>query len=149
MARTDSAIQYAGDVLPGEAWELLESDPKAQLVDVRTAAEWNFVGVPDISGLGRNTHLVEWQRFPTMALNPEFVASVAERMQAAGAGKETPLLLLCRSGTRSRSAAVALTEAGFARAFNVASGFEGDPNAAGHRGMTNGWKATGLPWRQT
>ena len=143
------ATQYAGDVLPGEAWALLESDLKAQLVDVRTTAEWNFVGVPDVSALGRNAHLVEWQSFPTMALNPEFVASVAQRLQAAGVGNETPVLLLCRSGTRSRSAAVALTEAGFARAFNVAGGFEGDPDAAGHRGMTNGWKATGLPWRQT
>ena len=149
MAQIDSAAGYAGDLLPDEAWALLERHPGAQMVDVRTAPEWNFVGLPDLSSLGRAAHLVEWQNFPTMALNSDFVASAARRLEASGAGKETPILLLCRSGSRSRSAAIALTKAGYARAFNVAGGFEGDPNAAGHRGVTNGWKATGLPWRQT
>lgn len=148
MAQVDSAAGYAGDILPDEAWALLERQSQAQLVDVRTTAEWNFVGLPDLSSLGRTTLVVEWQSFPAMALNPDFVASAARCLKASGAGKETPILLLCRSGSRSRSAAIALTKAGYAQAFNVAGGFEGDPNAAGHRGVTNGWKATGLPWRQ-
>lgn len=149
MTRVDAETGYAGDVLPRDAWALLESDRKAQLVDVRTTAEWNFVGVPDLSDLGRQPLLVEWQDFPALAPNPEFVASANQRLGAAGAGKHTPILLLCRSGARSRAAAIALTKAGYGRAFNVACGFEGDANAAGHRGVTNGWKATGLPWRQT
>jgi rhodanese-related sulfurtransferase len=148
MAQVNAAAGYAGDLLPDEAWALLTRQPAAQLVDVRTTAEWNFVGIPDLSSLGRTTHLVGWQNYPSMALNPDFVASTAQRLEAGGAGKETPVLLLCRSGARSRSAAIALTKAGYAQAFNIAGGFEGDANAAGHRGVTNGWKATGLPWRQ-
>jgi rhodanese-related sulfurtransferase len=148
MAQVNAAAGYAGDLLPDEAWAMLKRRPAAQLVDVRTTAEWNFVGLPDLSSLGRTVHLVEWQNFPSMALNPDFVASTVQRLEAGGAGKETPVLLLCRSGARSRSAAIALTKAGYAQAFNIAGGFEGDANAAGHRGVTNGWKATGLPWRQ-
>ena len=59
------------------------------------------------------------------------------------------MLLLCRSGGRSRAAAMALTAAGYAHAYNIAGGFEGDLNATKHRGGMNGWKAAGLPWNQT
>ncbi|HXC54963.1 MAG TPA: rhodanese-like domain-containing protein [Rhizomicrobium sp.] len=129
-----------------EAWALLKSDPRARLVDVRTAAEWNFVGLPDLGALGRDVQLVEWQVFPTMQPNAAFVADTE---QGAGADKDAPVLLLCRSGARSRSAAIALTQAGYTRAYNVAGGFEGDLDGARHRGGKNGWKAAGLPWKQT
>jgi rhodanese-related sulfurtransferase len=118
------------------------------LVDVRTMAEWNFVGLPDLSSLGRRVHCVEWQSFPTMAVNPAFAAEAEAAVTAAGADKETPILFLCRSGARSRAAAVALAAQGFAKAFNVAGGFEGDPDEMRHRGNLNGWKAAKLPWRQ-
>src|ERR1700712_4698864 len=114
---------YAGDLSAQEAWTLLESDPKAQLVDVRTQAEWNFVGLPDVGSLGRKVALVEWQMFPTMQVNPDFVAATE---QVSGSDKSVPVLFLCRSGARSRSAAMALTQAGYTRAYNVAGGFEGD-----------------------
>jgi rhodanese-related sulfurtransferase len=140
---------YAGDVLPGEAWELLERNPKAQLVDVRTRAEWAFVGVPELSGLGRDLHRVEWQMFPDMSLNPDFVRIVSAHLQNSGADAEAPVLFLCRSGARSRAAAMAMTAAGLKSALNVAGGFEGDMDAAGHRGTVNGWKAAHLPWRQS
>ena len=144
-----SSHQYAGDIGASEAWELLQSDPKAQLVDVRTIAEWNFVGVPDLSSLGRRAHCIEWQQFPTMAANPDFAAEAAAAVQSAGADRNTPILLLCRSGARSRAAAIALTQAGFAQALNVADGFEGNLDGERHRGLTSGWKASGLPWRQS
>ena len=51
---------YAGDLRPAEAWALLEKDPKAVLVDVRTLPEWNFVGVPRLDGLGKET--IAWVR---------------------------------------------------------------------------------------
>jgi rhodanese-related sulfurtransferase len=149
MASVKNTKGYAGDVDPDQAWELLERDPKAQLVDVRTAAEWAFVGVPDLSSLGREPHKVEWQRYPDMSLNPDFVRSVAERLEQSGADVETPILFLCRSGGRSRAAAMAMTAAGFNRALNVTGGFEGDVDAAGHRGATGGWKAAHFPWRQS
>jgi rhodanese-related sulfurtransferase len=141
--------EYAGDVSTAEAWALLEKEPKAQLIDVRTTAEWTFVGLPDLSGVGRETLCVEWQSYPDMAVNPQFANLVADRLTKAGAGKDTPLLFLCRSGARSRAAAIAMTRAGFGKAYNVAGGFEGDLDDARHRGHRNGWKAQGLPWRQS
>lgn len=140
---------YAGDLPVSEAWELFRQDPRAQLVDVRTTAEWSYVGVPDLSGLGRELITVEWQRFPSMAANPQFVAETRAALARAGAGSDAPLLFLCRSGARSRAAAIAMTGAGFSRAYNVAGGFEGDLDPERHRGSKNGWKAAGLPWRQS
>jgi rhodanese-related sulfurtransferase len=140
---------YAGDVNPEQAWETLERNPKAQLVDVRTMAEWTFVGTPDLSGLGRDIHRIQWQLFPEMSRNEDFVRIVAERLQEAGADPDTPVLFLCRSGGRSRAAAMAMTAIGYRRALNVAGGFEGDVDQAGRRGTVNGWKAAKLPWRQS
>ena len=143
-----SSHDYAGDIDARQAWDLLQSESKAQLVDVRTMAEWNFVGLPDLSGLGRRVHCVEWQSFPTMAVNPAFAAETEAAVLAAGADKNTAILFICRSGARSRAAAVALAASGFAKAYNVAGGFEGDPDGERHRGNINGWKAAQLPWRQ-
>lgn len=136
---------YAGDVMPKEAWRILNEDPGAALIDVRTDAEWSFVGLPDLSGLGKETHCVSWQAFPAMDLNQRFVAEV----EARGLSKDQPLLLLCRSGVRSRHAAIALTQAGYGTCYNVATGFEGDCDGNRHRGCTGGWKAEDLPWVQS
>jgi rhodanese-related sulfurtransferase len=145
----DKKPGYAGDVVPDEAWAMLEADPKAQLVDVRTTAEWNFVGRPDLASLGRETCLIEWQSYPSMAQNPQFVPATAEAVAQEGASRETPVFFLCRSGARSRAAAIAMTAAGFTQAYNIAGGFEGDLDAERHRGTRNGWKAAGLPWTQS
>ena len=128
---------------------MLNADPKVQLVDVRTMAEWNFVGLPDLSALGRKVHCVEWQDFPSSEINPDFVAQASGALASAGVQKDTPLLFLCRSGARSRAAAIAMTGAGYQKSFNVAGGFEGDLDATRHRGKNNGWKAAGLPWKQS
>lgn len=141
--------EYAGDLGSAEAWEVMAQDPMAQLIDVRTIAEWNFVGLPDLSSLQRRVHCIEWQGYPTMQPNSNFTADVIEALQASGADSRTPILFLCRSGARSRAAAMAMTRAGFEKAFNIAGGFEGDLDTDGHRGHASGWKATGLPWRQT
>lgn len=146
MTSGDISGGYAGDLTPQEAWDLLAREPDAQLVDVRTAAEWNFVGTPDLSAIGRTLHCLEWQRFPAMAQNSNFVA---EAHAALGGRTDAPILFICRSGGRSRSAAAAMTAAGYRRSYNVASGFEGDHDAQRHRGKQNGWKAAGLPWKQT
>jgi rhodanese-related sulfurtransferase len=145
---SSSSHDYAGDIAVQEAWSLLAADPKAQLVDVRTMAEWNFVGLPDLSPLGRRVHCIEWQSFPTMAPNPAFIGQAQTAVTAAGATKDTPILFICRSGVRSRSAAMAMAAQGFTQAINVAGGFEGDPDQARHRGNINGWKAADLPWQQ-
>ncbi len=139
-----SAENYAGDVSPQQAYEAIKRDSKAALVDCRTQAEWSFVGLPDLRAAGRQPVLVEWQIYPSMARNPGFVAHVAR----AGIEKGQPLYFICRSGARSRAAAVAMTAAGFGPCYNVAGGFEGNRDAEGHRGTVEGWKAAGCPWRQ-
>lgn len=139
-----SSAGYAGDVDVTEAWEAIKSDPGAVLVDVRTQAEWNFVGVPDLSESGKQPVLVEWQVFPTMEINASFVDAVS----AAAPDKSKPVYFLCRSGARSKSAAMAMTQAGYATCYNISDGFEGGHDADQHRGATGGWKARGLPWVQ-
>ena len=67
---------YAGDVTVTDAWEALEKDPRAQLVDVRTAAEWTFVGGPDLRALNRPVHRIEWAGFPSMNPNENFLTEV-------------------------------------------------------------------------
>jgi rhodanese-related sulfurtransferase len=132
------------NVSPRQVWEALRDDPAAVLVDCRTEAEWNFVGVPDLTGIGKQTVLVEWQAYPSMAVNPAFV----EALRAAGLGPEHRVYFICRSGQRSLHAARAAQAAGFAASYNVAEGFEGPMDAAGRRGTVAGWKVAGLPWRQ-
>jgi rhodanese-related sulfurtransferase len=142
--KTSSATDYAGDVTPQQAYDAIKRDAKAALIDVRTQAEWSFVGLPDLRGAGRQPVLVEWQSYPSMARNPDFAAELAR----AGVGKGQPLYFICRSGARSRSAAIAMTAEGYGPCYNVAGGFEGNRDSEGHRGTVEGWKAAGCPWRQ-
>ncbi|MBY6707166.1 rhodanese-like domain-containing protein [Rhodococcus sp. BP-241] len=135
-------MSYAGDITPEQAWELLSTDPEASLVDVRTHAEWSYVGVPDISSLDKPTAFVEWVGYPDGARNENFV----DEVRAAGV-ERGPVVFLCRSGQRSIGAAEAATAAGLGPAYNVLDGFEGATDAEGHRGSA-GWRAVGLPWRQ-
>jgi rhodanese-related sulfurtransferase len=141
-----SSAAYAGDLSPKEAWELLEREKNAVLIDCRSAAEWSFVGIPDLAKLGKRPALIPWQEFTGagMAANPGFV----EQAKRAGVPQDAPVVIICRSGGRSRAAAIALTAAGFRTCFNLAGGFEGPHDAAQHRGHSAGWKASGLPWTQ-
>lgn len=132
------------DIGPAETWAALRDDPKAVLIDVRTDAEWNFVGLPELADLGKQVVLIPWQLYPTMQVNDAF----PEHLRAAGLTPDHRLYFICRSGVRSRSAGFAAQAAGFPHAFNVADGFEGPADAEGHRGTAAGWKAEGLPWRQ-
>lgn len=138
-------------VAPEEAWRRLSEDPKALLVDVRTRAEWTFVGAPDLGGIDRSVAFVEWVGFPPEGPNRRFLEQLDSAVAEAGA---RTVLFICRSGARSLSAAEA-AQAHFARlgaavkCVNVAEGFEGDLDGAGRRGAIGGWKARGLPWRQS
>ncbi len=134
-----------GNVSSRQAWEVLERDPQAQLVDVRTTAEWSYVGIPDLDPIGKRAALVVWQEFPSGELNPNFQAELAR----ANLRPDQPLYFICRSGARSLAAAREAAIAGFGHVFNVADGFEGPPDAEQHRGRIAGWKAAGLPWRQS
>jgi rhodanese-related sulfurtransferase len=135
---------YAGDVTPDEAWQILASETDAVLVDVRTNAEWNFVGLPDLTSLGKKPLLISWQRFPDMAVNSEFAAELA----AAGVEPSASIVFLCRSGARSAAAATLCTADGYGQCFNILEGFEGPLDGEKHRGTAAGWKMRALPWVQ-
>jgi len=145
---------YAGDLSATEAWDLLRREPASVLVDCRSQAEWSFVGIPDLSIAGKRPVLVEWQAFaagtPESGGKPRMVANgnFAQDLAQAGVPKDAAVVFLCRSGGRSRSAAIAMTQAGWQRCYNLAGGFEGAHDAARHRGTAEGWKAAGLPWVQ-
>ena len=136
-------MSYAGDVAPREAYAALAADDDAVLVDVRTSAEWNYVGLPDLTALGKKVVCVEWQRFPDGAVNGDFV----EQLRDAGLPDGAPIYFLCRSGVRSVAAAEAATGAGLEPSYNITEGFEGPHDDEGHRAVS-GWKNSGLPWRQ-
>jgi rhodanese-related sulfurtransferase len=129
-------LTYAGALLPAEAGELMKAG--AWLVDVRTKPELAYVGrIPGAAA-------VEWQTWPEGRPNPEFLAELAALVPRDG-----PVMFICRSGGRSHSAAQAATQAGWREAYNVLEGFEGDKDAAQHRGSIGGWKKACLPWIQS
>ena len=142
--RLSECRQMVEIVTPKQAWEKLAADPEAQLVDVRTDAEWQYVGLPDLRPVGRQAVLVSWQYYPSGRVNPGFV----DELRQAGLQPSHSLYFLCRSGVRSMAAAQAAESAGFGACSNVAYGFEGHPDGLGHRGTVSGWKADGLPWCQ-
>tara|TARA_B100000989_G_C19508872_1_gene457887 strand:- start:665 stop:1087 length:423 start_codon:yes stop_codon:yes gene_type:complete len=135
---------YKGDLEPRDCWELLKSDKNAYLIDCRTKAEWQFVGVPDLSSINKNLILVEWQVYPSMSLNEQFYEDVS----SANLQTDSKLIVLCRSGGRSKSAAEYLSSKGFKYCYNCVHGFEGIHDQDEHRGNLSGWKYDKLPWKQ-
>lgn len=132
---------YAGELTLDQAWAILSDDRNAVLIDVRTQPEWQFVGVPILDELGKQVRFVEWSTYPHGIANNNFVAQASD-----GLDREDPVLFLCRSGVRSLAAAHEFAEAGFTKAYNISAGFEGDLDSSGQR--TDGWRHSGLPWRQ-
>ncbi len=132
----DLRLPYAGALLPQEANALMEAG--AKLVDVRTKAELEWVGrVP-------GSIAIEWNTWPGGKPNQEFASQLEAQV-----AKETPVMFLCRSGGRSHNAATAAARAGYAEAYNVLEGFEGDKDSGGHRNTSGGWRVAGLPWVQS
>lgn len=136
------------DVPVTDVWARLQSDTRAVMIDVRTRAEWAFVGLPDLSGLGKRVLTQEWQTFPDSRTDPAFAQTLAAALKVAGVNDDDEIYFICRSGGRSRMAAEALAAIGFRRCRNVAEGFEGPLDQNRQRGRLAGWKAAGLPWMQ-
>jgi rhodanese-related sulfurtransferase len=146
-AQTDD--RAVDDVDVETAWKALQSRRGAQLVDVRTRAEWTYVGIPDLAPVGKRTVLVEWQTFPDQAVDPRFAERLAGELKALGVKEDDDLFFICRSGSRSMAAAKAMASVGYRACHNVAGGFEGPLDDGRHRGSVEGWKAAGLPWQQS
>jgi rhodanese-related sulfurtransferase len=135
----DASLPYAGAVTPAEAYALLSANPEVKIIDVRTTAERDWIGRVMVTE--PQHHAVQWSLYPGGAPNPEFIAQLNQV-----AATDDILLFLCRSGVRSRHAAKAATEQGYAHCFDVLEGFEGNKNSAGHRKTVGGWCCAGLPW---
>jgi rhodanese-related sulfurtransferase len=145
----DASGKYAGDASCEAAWAELKKTPQATLVDVRTAAEWAYVGVPSLSTIGKAPVLIEWDRFPSGELVPDFLGRLKSALDKLGVSRDAPLYFICRSGNRSRHAAIAAAANGYRQSFNVEYGFEGRLSPDRHRATTGSWKASGLPWVQS
>lgn len=133
-----ASLPYAGALTPAEAHEVWSLAPGARLVDVRTRAEWDWVG--RIPGAVE----IEWQTYPGNQPNPNFLTQLRNQVD-----REALVMFICRSGARSNAAARASAEAGFAESYNVLEGFEGDKDAHGQRNHIGGWRRAGLPWAQS
>ena len=145
---SSAQVIHIVDVQVQDAWTRLKEDAGSVLVDVRTKAEWAYVGLPDLSSIGKQPVLIEWQTFPDSRVDPGFPERLTKILDEAGIDRQSELFFICRSGARSKAAAQAMTAAGFAACRNVADGFEGPLDNDRHRGRTAGWKAAGLPWAQ-
>src|SRR6516165_6621427 len=104
---------------------------------------------PDLRALDKTPLFLEWQAYPSMQVDGQFAARLGSMLESAAVDRGASLVFLCRSGARSRAAAIAMTNAGWAPCFNVSDGFEGPLDGSRHRGGVSGWKAGGLPWTQT
>ena len=131
-------LPYEGALLPREAHEIWQRAPGAKLIDVRTRAEWDYVGrIPAAVE-------IELLTYPGNRSNPAFLAELTQQVD-----KEALMMFICRSGGRSHNAAKLAMQAGYTECYNVLEGFEGDKDAAGHRNTKGGWRAAGLPWVQS
>lgn len=128
-ASSNSFSQTVRETTPQEAWDALTAQEKAQLIDVRTASEWQQVGVPDLSSFNKKAIALSWRTLPGMMLNTQFEAQVMEAIP----DRATPLYFLCRVGGRSSDAAQAMARMGYTHCCNVAGGFEQ-------------WQQMELPW---
>lgn len=131
-------LPYQGALTPAEANEILGLMPDAKLVDVRTRAEWDWVG--KIPG----SIQIEWNTYPGGQSNPDFITELKHQVNV-----NALTMFICRSGARSSAAAKAATEMGYKTSYNVLEGFQGDKDENGHRDSVNGWRKAGLPWTQS
>ncbi|WP_227817971.1 rhodanese-like domain-containing protein [Nitrogeniibacter aestuarii] len=133
----DLNLPYAGALTPAEAHQVWQLAPGARLVDVRTRAEWDWVGrIPD-------SVEIEWMSYPGNQPNASFLAELKHQVDP-----EALVMFICRSGARSNNAARVAAENGYTESYNVLEGFEGDKDANGHRNRIGGWRKAGLPWHQ-
>jgi len=131
---------------PPEAYKLLQNNPQAVLIDIRSTMEHLMIGHP------KDSIHIAWLDEPDWAPNPRFVAQVREVLLGGflGEAEDNPptVVLICRSGRRSVEAGRALISSGIHNVFHVEGGFEGPLDDTHHRSTIAGWRFDGLPWQQ-
>src|ERR1700760_196958 len=94
-------LAYGGDIFAIDAYALLKNDSASVLIDVRTQAEWTYVGVPDLQAAGKTPLFVEWQTYPSMMADANFTVRLEAFVRSDGVERGVSLLFLCRSWARS------------------------------------------------
>lgn len=137
-------------VTAAEAYDAWKKNQSIKILDVRTVAEYVFVGHP---AMAHNVPFLfatrKWDAEEgkyAMTPNQKFMEQVAAVLK-----RDDVILITCRSGQRSAKAANKLTEAGYKHVYSIVDGFEGeklkDPDSGvnGKR-EKNGWRNAGPPW---
>jgi len=169
LFRIPAQSEEPKDILCIEAYDMLNTVPDTYLIDVRTRAEYQFIGHPPTAHLFPYLFLTDqlvkngerWE-YQLADNNKSFVEEIGKKFQ-----KSNNLLIICRDGTRSILAAKELIKAGFKNVYNVKYGFEGPPfpyfeDKNLHKFYTQlakrhkipvynhrrfyGWQRWGLPW---
>jgi rhodanese-related sulfurtransferase len=130
-----------------QAAELLNQDPQAVFIDVRSHMEYLFIGHPT------GAVNIPWIDEPDWVVNPDFVRELRQLLLGGlrhgdGNGHSVAVLLICRSGKRSVEAGNLLLNEGFENVYSIADGFEGELDDHHHRSSLGGWRFEGLPWEQ-
>ncbi|MFO7909853.1 MAG: rhodanese-like domain-containing protein [Halomonas sp.] len=143
-------------VTAAEAYDLIQQEDDALLIDVRDPIEIKFTGSAEPTDIhvpwvlaDRTQFDADAQTWP-ISRNNDFDAQIRSALEEHGAEEDTPIIVMCRSGaTRSAPAADAITEMGFSQVYSVSDGFEGGKLAEGDsEGVRarNGWRNSDLPW---
>ncbi len=130
---------------PQQAWDMCQENSRTLLIDIRSSMEYLFVGHP------KGALHVPWIDEPDWVVNPHFVTDVRKLMLGGVADNSeagVPVVLICRSGKRSREAAAVLIQAGIQHVYHIDEGFEGELDAEHHRSTLGGWRHHKLPWEQ-
>lgn len=130
-----------------EAWNFLKNYKSSYLVDVRTIAEWSFVGVPNLESINKQLIQIEWMQYPKMNINPYFKEQYEKNIEINN--PELHVFFICRSGGRSLEAAKYIAQFGKNHYYNVIDGFEGNMDSQAQRNNKDGWKFNKLPWSQS
>lgn len=129
-----------------QALQMFEDDPRAVLVDIRSTMEFLFVGHP------KGALHLPWIDEPDWTVNPIFTTEIRKLMLGGTVCDSNdgcaPVILICRSGKRSKEAGNKLIDEGLKNVFHVDEGFEGERDDNGHRGTLGGWRYHQLPWEQ-
>jgi rhodanese-related sulfurtransferase len=131
---------------PNQAWQMMQDDPRAILVDIRSSMEYLFVGHP------KGSVHIAWIDEPEWTVNPHFITEIRKLLLGGAVCSEqaacAPVILICRSGKRSLDAGQTLLDAGLSEVYHIDEGFEGDLDEQHHRSTRGGWRFHGLPWEQ-
>jgi rhodanese-related sulfurtransferase len=131
-------------ISPTDSYEILQRESRALFIDIRSNMEFLFVGHP------KGAIHVPWIDEPDWTVNKNFVKEIRQLL-LGGVSQEhgsPPIILICRSGKRSKDAGEALIQAGIKNVCHVSEGFEGDLDEQHHRSTSGGWRFRGLPWEQ-